>query len=175
MEKMDIDDMVARDLLEAWVNDEVRKDTQWPSIEEIMNPIVKRLGWDSDQESRALGWLKSTGLDRSKILAYLGKKTLYKMGLPVLLAQELRRELKTLGGKGQFQLPIVGMPPSVSGLSILETVPQSRVRRTIDGKTFEYDRLCPHKAADLTCVHLYCVCISWIKQYVSRLRLKAGC
>lgn len=142
---MQVDDLVLRDLLEAWINDDVVIDNETTPISVILDRISKRLGWSSQEVEVATLKLSQIGDD---CLPYLGKKTLFKLGVPVLLVQELRRELK-VDKKASFRLPIVG---ELSALTLGKSgvAGLGRVQRRHAGCTYEYDRLCPHKLADLT-------------------------
>jgi len=142
---MNVEDLILRDLLEAWMNEDVAMDTETTPISIHLDRISKRLGWSSKDLEFATLKLSHIGDD---CLPYLAKKTLFKLGVPVLLVQELRRELK-VDKKAPFRLPIVG---DLAALTLGKTGVGSlgRVQRRHAGCTYEYDRLCPHKLADLT-------------------------
>ena len=103
------------------------------------------------------------GIAKFKQLKPLRKKTLYALGIPVLLSQELRGEVKRITQSTAeikpascFRVPSVGGPAPVGGLTTemagFSIATLNRVRREINGMTYEYDRKCPHKGADLTFV-----------------------
>lgn len=122
--------------------------------------------------------LVSHGFTRLKHFKGLRKPSFYHICSSVLMAQELRKEVKKrLGEKppetlvegmtglsiGTFKLPIVGslqakellagaQVASVTAHTTFEVsqTTMDRVIRQIDGKIYEYDRLCPHKKADLS-------------------------
>jgi len=163
-------DLVVRDGLEAWINDEMKPVSEIDNLplDFMLSSICERVGWDMEYCVNMLVILGVVGITKFKHLRVLKKKTLYHLGLPVLLVQELRAEIKTVmnsiqakpsssGSAPAFKLPIVGQPStytdSVTGqmgkMAILEG---DRVVREIGGRTYEYDRKCPHKSADLTYV-----------------------
>lgn len=170
--------LVVRDALEAWINDEIVKDDAIDNItiDTILETVHVRCEWAIDQVASIVILLTNIGIAKFKQLKPLHKKTLYALGIPVLLAQELRGEVKRISqsdaGKqpthttSGFRLPIVGGPSPIGGLTTemagFTITAGNRVRREINGTTYEYDRKCPHKGEDLTFVPFECLKISLI-------------
>lgn len=147
-------DRVVRDCLEAWVNDAVKRDAHEDmDVGYLVDGIRQQAGWGEGQLAQLAILLSSLGITKLKHLRYVKKNTLFKLGLPVLLVQELRSKVKAYqptGGLG-FILPIVGdatlKAPIEHGMQALTL---DRAVQQVGGKRYEYDRKCPHKAADLT-------------------------
>lgn len=172
---MRVSSLVLRDGLEAWVNDELKpEEKDNDEIDMILTSAVKKLELNDNQQNIILSKILDTGIKKYKHLKVLRKKTLYKLGLPVILVQELRNEIKATRKSSQsstslpFCLPIVSasgrqanrekdaeknMADLSLGLTNFATV-GDRVVREVDGIKYEYDRKCPHKQADLTFVSL---------------------
>lgn len=158
------------------------------TVEDLFQSISVK--FDSQFIAYQLQSLKSRGFTHAKHFKGLKKKSFYDLGIAVLIAQELRKEVKRCFERkskakyelpsealsnmtlSEFKLPIVGsiqakalMSASTlsgdsgnltmaSGVS-LEVSSADRVIRQVDGKTYEYDRRCPHKGIDLATVLLF--------------------
>lgn len=178
--------LVVRDALEAWINDEIVKDECIDNImiDSILETVHVRCQWDIDQTASIVILLTNMGIAKFKQLKPLRKKSLYALGIPVLLAQELRDEVKCITKRspcGQqsissagFKLPIVGGPTPLGNLTTqmagFSMTTSNRVKREVNGKTYEYDRHCPHKGADLTFVNSQMLIMTI--SHLSRLLLK---
>lgn len=163
-------DMLVRDGLEAWINDELQPIPELDStpIDSVLERLVTRVGWSPEEASNLVILMGSLGITKFKHLRPLKKKTMYKVALPVLLVQELKQEVKdmlkarsfedTENITSRFRLPIVGSADSRTPTEDLSdrlatrfTIKSgNRVVREIGGRTYEFDQKCPHKSADLT-------------------------
>lgn len=166
-------DTIVRDAMEAWINDDLQPlpEIDEVRLENVVEPICERVSWCLDECSDQLILLSNLGISKFKHLRPLKKETLYKAGLPVLLVQELRAQTKIILESARYQasgslfkLPIVGVEPEkstiapdvLSGMAVFAIKDDRRMVRQIDGRSYEYDRKCPHKGADLTYVNHFC-------------------
>lgn len=166
-------DVVVRDALEAWINDDLQPIPQIDDItlDRIVEPIGERVSWSTEKCVDHVILLSNLGISKFKHLRPLKKGTLYRTGLPVLLIQELKAQTKTVLNSARYQasgpvykLPIVGekvietmSPDIISGLAKFAIKDERRMVRQIEGLSYEYDRKCPHKGADLTYVRLHSI------------------